>query len=148
MTTTAPTTVVNAFLKAFEDGDVDAALTFVHPDIVWRNPRLPAIRGKKLAAVVFSPLRGIVGFGVVTHHSSVDTPTPGRPVVRNERTDYLRVGGVETSFHVSGVFELADGLIIGWRDDFSWPSLFRGAFSKSPRPTDTQWLAPRDPGDW
>ncbi|AHI00276.1 limonene-1,2-epoxide hydrolase family protein [Kutzneria viridogrisea] len=126
MTDSAEDTVT-AFLAALEDLDVDRALSYAAPGIVYQNVPLPAARGIR---AVGGQLRAMakVGSGFEVRMHSI--ATKGTTVL-TERTDVLKVGPVAAEFWVCGTFEVHEGRITLWRDYFDWPtflfSWLRGA---------------------
>lgn len=117
-----PIEVVTAFLAAMEAGDADAAGALVHPDIVYVNVGLPAMRGAARVQKVLDLLRRPqMGFGVVVHSIAADGP-----IVLTERTDRIDVGRFRPQFWVWGRFDVADGKIILWRDSFDNVDIMRG----------------------
>lgn len=121
MTTTrsgemTPTQTVTALLAALEDLDVDAALTFCSPDVVYQNvPLKPAHGQREVGKVLRSMMKFANGFRV----DYINLAANG-PVVLTERTDVISVGPVAAGFWVCGTFEVHDGLITLWRDRFDW----------------------------
>jgi limonene-1,2-epoxide hydrolase len=109
-----PQQVVEQFLAAMEAGDADAAGALLHPEIVYINVGLPALRGSRRVQRVLDLLRRPqMGFGVVVHAIAAD----GNAVL-TERTDRLDIGRFQPQFWVWGRFDVADGKIILWRDSF------------------------------
>jgi limonene-1,2-epoxide hydrolase len=131
MTTQQVTTeieVVEAFLGALEQLDIDAAVALLDPAVVYQNVPLPAARG---IDAVEKQLRFLgrygKGFRVVHHNIAAN----GR-VVLTERTDILSLGPIDAAFWVCGTFEVRDGKITLWRDRFDFVDFtlawLRGAF--------------------
>jgi limonene-1,2-epoxide hydrolase len=117
-----PQEVVEAFLAALADGDVETAKALVDDDIEYVNVGLPAIRGRaqveKVADIFDKP---DVGFEVYLHAISADGPT-----VLTERTDVLLVKRMRVQFWVTGRFDVHDGKITLWRDAFDYIDVLRG----------------------
>ena len=113
---TEPIAVVEAFLAALEDLDIDAAVALLGPAIVYQNMPLPPARG---IAAVEKQLRGLgrfaSGFEARTHNIAANGP-----IVLTERTDVIEVGRFRPAFWVCGRFEVRDGLILEWRDYFDY----------------------------
>ena len=106
--------VVDRFLAALRDTDLDTAASLIDDHIVYENVGFSRLRGAQKVLKVFDlAQRPSFGFDVVTHRSAADGP-----VVLNERTDLLRFGRFQTTFWVCGVFEVHDGRITLWRDYF------------------------------
>ncbi|MGB3055112.1 MAG: limonene-1,2-epoxide hydrolase family protein [Acidimicrobiales bacterium] len=121
MTTTrsgemTPTQTVTALLAALEDLDVDAALTFCSPDVVYQNVPLKPARGQREVGKV---LRSMMKFANGFRVDYINLAANG-PVVLTERTDVISAGPVAAGFWVCGTFEVHDGLITLWRDRFDW----------------------------
>lgn len=114
-----PKSTVTSFLTALERGDVEGALTFVDPDVVYQNVPLRPARG---IAAVEKQLRLLtryrIGFEARVHHIAADGP-----VVLTERTDVLRSGAWDARFWVCGTFEVRDDRIVLWRDYFDWATV-------------------------
>lgn len=113
---TDPTAVVRAFLAALEDLDVDRALTYCSPDVIYQNVPLKPARGQRETAKV---LNTMMKYGNDFRVDYINVAANG-PVVLTERTDVLTVGPVAAGFWVCGTFEVHDGLITLWRDRFDW----------------------------
>ncbi|OWY59934.1 hypothetical protein B7486_71900 [cyanobacterium TDX16] len=117
-----PQAVVEAFLAALADGDVETAKALVADDIEYVNVGLPPIRGREQmekVADVFD--RPDFGFEVYLHAISADGPT-----VLTERTDVLLVKRMRVQFWVTGRFDVHDGKITLWRDAFDYVDVLRG----------------------
>lgn len=112
----SPIDVVRAFLDALEELDVDEALTYCAPDVVYQNVPLKPARGQReVAKVLKTMMRYAKGFRVDYINIAADGP-----VVLTERTDVITTGPVAAGFWVCGTFEVHDGLITLWRDRFDW----------------------------
>ncbi|MGR8921460.1 MAG: limonene-1,2-epoxide hydrolase family protein [Gammaproteobacteria bacterium] len=108
--------VVRAFLKGWDDLDVDACMAQVTDDMCYLNQPLEAIRGKdnvrKMIASIFEPadrcrfeLVNVFGF-----ENKVITE-------RVDRWDWSGSGTWELELKVCGMFELSfDGKIYEWRE--------------------------------
>src|SRR4051794_5395632 len=82
---TDPQAVVEAFLAALADTDLDAALDLVDDDLVYTNVGLPTIHGRAQLAKAFAAMeRPSAGFEVYLHAITADGA-----VVLTERTDVL-----------------------------------------------------------
>lgn len=126
---TAPATVVRAFLTALEALDLDAATALLDRDVVYENKSLPAVRGRDATRRVLAGLtRYATGFEVTTHRLAADGP-----VVLTERTDTLVLGRLRMAFWVCGTFEVVDGRIVLWRDYFDWAALTAALVAGSAR---------------
>ena len=110
--------VVRDFLGLLGDGDADAAVALLDPEVAWRNTGLPTVRGRRVAALLRDMERRRIGFEARMHHLACDGD-----VVLTDRTDVLRYGRFETEFWVCGTFDVRDGLIVLWDDHFSATNL-------------------------
>ncbi len=116
---------VRAFLKGWDDRDVDACMARVTDDMCYLNQPLEAIRGKdqvrRMIASIFEPAKR-VEFTLVNcfgHGNRVITE-------RVDRWDWSGSGTWEMELKVCGMFELTeDGRIYEWReyyDNAYWSS--------------------------
>jgi limonene-1,2-epoxide hydrolase len=107
---------VQTFLAALAASDVDRALSYCSPDIVYQNVPLPPARGiaefeKQMR--FFAKLAE--SFEVTTHHIAANGS-----IVLTERTDAFTLRGGRAAFWVCGTFEVKGGKITLWRDSFDW----------------------------
>ena len=107
--------VVEAFLRALEELDVDAALACCHADVTYQNVPLPPARGKAATAKQLRLLERCSGFQAITHHIAANDG-----VVLTERTDIIEMGRFKPAFWVCGTFVVRDGLIVSWTDRFDY----------------------------
>ncbi|MEW2355953.1 limonene-1,2-epoxide hydrolase family protein [Spirillospora sp. NPDC029432] len=113
------TATVTGFLAALEDLDIDRALTYADPEIVYQNVPLPPARGiKAFERQMRAMARYGTGFEARVHNIAADGGT-----VLTERTDALVIGSWRAEFWVCGTFEVRDGKIVLWRDYFDWPTV-------------------------
>jgi limonene-1,2-epoxide hydrolase len=117
-----PTEVVDAFIAAIEDMDLDRACGLLAENVSYENvPMLPIVGRAATHAV----LTGIMSKStrvewVVTRQLGVGN------VVVNERIDRFEIGSGWLELPVAGVFEVNDsGLITLWRDYFDLDSYVR-----------------------
>ncbi len=104
--------VVQNFLHALRDKDLDAAGDLLDDALLYENVGYSRLRGARKTMKIFAGLqRPSFGFDVRFHSIAVDGST-----VHTERTDALIVGPVRNNFWVCGVFEVRDGRITVWRD--------------------------------
>jgi limonene-1,2-epoxide hydrolase len=108
--------VVRAFLKGWDDLDVDACMAQVTENMCYLNQPLEAIRGKddvrKMIASIFAPAKRCK-FELVNVFGS------GNKVLteRVDRWDWTGSGTWELELKVCGMFELTfDGKIYEWRE--------------------------------
>ncbi|WFR71962.1 limonene-1,2-epoxide hydrolase family protein [Prescottella defluvii] len=127
----APTAVqvVEDFFAALGDMDVDRAVEYLDPDVVWQNTTLPTLRGLPAVrrALAFAN-RPSIRFGAEMQNIASDGTT-----VLTERFDTLFVGPLRSTFWVCGTFELHDGRITVWRDRFSWGNVAVGTVRATAR---------------
>jgi limonene-1,2-epoxide hydrolase len=117
-----PARVVENFLYALRDKDLDTADALLDDNVVYHNVGLPIIRGRKRTMKLFRGLnRRNAGFDVKIHRIA----TEGTSVL-NERTDMLIFGRFAPAFWVCGVFEVHDGRITLWRDYFDFWDILKG----------------------
>ena len=110
---------VTAFLSALEDLDVDRALTYADPKIVYQNVPLPPARGlEAFERQMCTMARYATGFEARVHRIAENGPT-----VLTERTDVIAINAWRTEFWVCGTFEVHDGKITLWRDYFDWTTV-------------------------
>ena len=122
VTVTEPQAVVEAFLAALADVDLDGAMALLADDVLYVNVGLPSIRGRARVTKVLKGLeRPNSGFEAYLHAISADGS-----VVLTERTDVIVVGGFRAQFWVVGRFDVHDGKITLWRDAFDFVDILRG----------------------
>ena len=85
---TGPTAVVREFLRALEDLDVDRAMAYTAPEVVYQNMPLPPARGHDAVA---RQLRTMARYGT-DFRAEIHNIASNRGVVLTERTDTLEVG--------------------------------------------------------
>jgi limonene-1,2-epoxide hydrolase len=111
-----PAAVVRSFLERLEALDLEGALGFADPEIVYHNKGLPPARGRaEVARQLGTFLRYANRFEARLHNLAADGP-----VVLTERTDVIGIGRVVAEFWVCGTFEVRDGRIVLWRDYFDY----------------------------
>ncbi|MDQ2651026.1 MAG: nuclear transport factor 2 family protein [Actinomycetota bacterium] len=115
-TARSATEVVEAFLRALEQLDIERAAALLHPDVTYQNVPLPPARGK---AATVKQLRFLEkycsGFQARNHNIAANGDT-----VLTERTDVIEVGRFSAEFWVCGTFEVRDGQVVLWRDYFDY----------------------------
>jgi limonene-1,2-epoxide hydrolase len=110
----APIDVVQAFLRALEDQDLDRASAYLAEDVVYQNVPLPADHGK---AAVLRTLKSFERF-VSSFEVRMKNIAERDGVVLTERVDILRGKFVFLDIWVCGTFEVKGGKITLWRDYF------------------------------
>ncbi|OBF15713.1 limonene-1,2-epoxide hydrolase family protein [Mycobacterium sp. ACS4331] len=122
LSTDTDVAVVEKFLFALRDKDLDTAGSLLDDDVIYQNVGFPTIRGRARTMKVFKGMeRDSFGFDVKFHRSVAEGGS-----VLNERTDALSVGRVRMQFWVCGVFEVRDGRITLWRDYFDLFAIAKG----------------------
>ncbi len=106
--------VVRRFLDLLAERRAEEAIALLADDVVWRNTRMPTMRGRRVVGMLRDMERRRIGFRVDMHHLAADGP-----IVLTERTDHLSKGRWRSSFWVCGTFEVHDGRITLWDDHFS-----------------------------
>lgn len=120
---TQPAQVVETFLYALQDADLDEAGAVIDDRIVYHNVGLPIIHGRDRVLKAMRAMdRPNVGFGVKIHRIATEGST-----VLNERTDALTFGRFHMQFWVCGVFEVHNGRITLWRDYFDFFDMIKAA---------------------
>lgn len=113
--------LVRSFLRYWDEGDIDAAFALMSNDIIYKNTGYPDAVGHDAVRKTLSALiDGSTPMSSVIH--AVAENTEG--VVMTERTDTLHHPRGAISFPVMGAFDVAGGLITGWRDYFD-ASIFK-----------------------
>lgn len=117
-----PRRVVEAFLAALAELDYDTALTHVAADVRYTNVPIGTVSGPDGIRGVLEPF-----FAPTLENEWVVTKVvvDGSTVVV-ERLDRHRLPGGWAELPVVGVFEVADGRIVDWRDYFDLRTLERG----------------------
>jgi limonene-1,2-epoxide hydrolase len=107
--------VVNAFMKAASSGDYDGMVQYLADDVEYQNMPIPApLTG--LQAVrdgLAAMMGGFQGSEWIVHREA-----ESGDLVFNERTDRFLRDGQWIDLPVAGVFQLAGGKIVLWRDYF------------------------------
>lgn len=112
--------IVESFLEALADEDLDTAAAALADDVVYQNVGMPTIYGRSATIGVFRRLAGRGAFDVKTHRIAADGSA-----VLTERTDALTFGPLRLQFWVCGVFEVHHGRITLWRDYFDFFDMFK-----------------------
>jgi limonene-1,2-epoxide hydrolase len=111
----AAAAVVDAFLAAINTNNLDAALAFMAPDVVYDNVPFSAVQGLDAVRAVLGPFMGpMIAIDWVVRRCAATGA-----VVMNERLDrFQRPDGSWLELAVAGVFEIHNGRITLWRDYF------------------------------
>ena len=110
----SPLAIVNAFIHALEQRDVDTALTFLTGDVEYDNVPMRKVFGHDGVRESLAPfLAGCSEIEWVIHHEAATGN-----VVMNERTDRFHLPHKWAEVQVVGLFVLRHGKIELWRDYF------------------------------
>jgi limonene-1,2-epoxide hydrolase len=113
----ANTDVIDQFVAAWAELDVDKIMRFFTDDAVYTNiPMDPPNVG---TAMIRQTLEGFMGMAEGIEfvvHNQGESEAGG--VVFNERTDRFLIKGEWAEGRVMGVFEMEGGKIKAWRDYF------------------------------
>lgn len=107
--------VVRAFLKGWDDRDVDACMAQCTDDMVYWNKPLPPLKGpdvRTMIASIFEPAKRVefILLNVFGHSNKVVTE-------RRDQWDWDGSGTWQLTLPVCGMFELTDdGKIYEWRE--------------------------------
>ena len=127
-TTTVATAqaVVEDFLQACCELDMDAALTMIDDNCVYQNVPFHTARGKKNVVKALQAMgKAMTEFDV----EMINIATNG-DVVMTERVDTLGGKFFRAKLPLMGVFVVKNGKITEWRDYFDWSMSF-GKFISS-----------------
>lgn len=123
------TDVVQAFLSALEQLDVEAVLALAAPDIRWENGGLTTSKDKAGFEKVLRMMADqLTRFEVQFR----DIHERGDGVVFTDRTDIAEGGGFFMNLPVRGEFRVRDGLITEWNDQFNWLSFGADVVKSAP----------------
>jgi limonene-1,2-epoxide hydrolase len=112
----APIDVVRAFIRAWNDNDIDRAHEFMAEDIFYHNVPMQPIFGRE-AARAFCDSFG-VGVRLFAHWEIVNIAASD-DVVLTERVDsFSGLDGKTISVPLMGSFRVANSKIVEWRDYF------------------------------
>jgi limonene-1,2-epoxide hydrolase len=108
--------IVNAFIAAWSERNVDKIMGFFTDDAVYSNvPIEPENRGKEAIRKAIDGFAGMASGIEFRIHQQAETP---QGTVLNERTDCFKLGEKWIELPVMGVFEFRGGKISAWRDYF------------------------------
>ena len=113
--------IVEDFVAAFKDQDVEAIMSFFTEDAVYHNmPGEPAIGIAAVRALIESyvPNATSIDWQILAIAETGST-------VLTERVDRFVFGEIQVAVPVMGAFEIRDGKISAWRDYFDLASLNR-----------------------
>lgn len=106
--------LVEDFVEAFNNRDVDAIMGFFTEDAIYHNmPMAPAQGTKAVRALI----DGFVNPAEKIDWEMLNISQAGSTVL-TERIDRFVLGGKEVALPVMGAFDIRDGKISAWRDYF------------------------------
>ena len=106
--------IIEAFVEAFNQKDVDRIMTFFTADAVYHNMPGEPVAGAaavRKAIESYVPTADSIDWEIVHASQAGDT-------VLTERIDRFVIGGKPVVLPVMGAFDLRDGKIAAWRDYF------------------------------
>lgn len=111
---TDPGELVESFCAAWEQHDVDAVLAYFAEGAVYHNIPMDPCEG------VDEIRTFLEGFFAMASSISflIHRQVAAGGIVMNERTDTIVMDGRTVALPVAGVFEVAEGRIVAWRDYF------------------------------
>lgn len=109
--------VVNDFCAAWATLDTDKLGSFLAEDAVFRMiESRPPVEGRD---AIIGGFKGFLATAKSARFEMVRSAVMGNTVM-NERIDHFDLGDNKMSFHITGLFYVADGKIKEWRD-YTWP---------------------------
>jgi limonene-1,2-epoxide hydrolase len=106
--------IIEAFVEAFNQKDVDRIMTFFTEDAVYHNMPAEPVAGTaavRKAIESYVPTASSIDWEIV-HAAQVGS------TVLTERIDRFVIGGKSVVLPVMGAFDLRQGKIAAWRDYF------------------------------
>jgi limonene-1,2-epoxide hydrolase len=118
----SPAETVNAFIRAIEAKDVDAAVAMASENVSYENMPMEPIVGRDAMA---KTLQGFLAPAGEVDWQILEQWEVGRTVI-NERLDRFQIGDGWIELPIAGVFKIDDdGKIALWRDYFDMGSYGR-----------------------
>ncbi len=127
---TTPLEIVRQFISLIETKEIDRALALLDPNISYENmPTKPVVGIDTVGKVLTGFLNPAskVDWRIISECATGDT-------VYNERLDRFLINGVWLDLPIAGVFKVANGKIVLWRDYFDM-STYMTQFSKIMKPS-------------
>jgi len=113
--TRSPEDVVTEFCARWTDPNPDELAEYFTEDGVYHNIPMDPVTGRATISAFIAEFTGMVDGIEFRVHRQVSNGN----LVFNERTDVMRFkDGRELPLPVAGVFEVAEGKIVAWRDYF------------------------------
>ena len=106
--------LIERFVDAFNERDVDRIMTFFTDDAVYHNMPMGPVQG---AEAVRGVIASYVGAATRIDWEILAISQTGSTVL-TERVDRFDFGGRRVILPVMGAFDLRDGKIAAWRDYF------------------------------
>ncbi|HJM28038.1 MAG: limonene-1,2-epoxide hydrolase family protein [Acidimicrobiales bacterium] len=111
--------IIRSFCEAWSNGDLDKIMGFFDESAVYHNiPMEPAEGLENIRTFI----EGFFAMATSIHFEIIHQVVEG-DVVMNERVDTLVMGENTIELPVAGIFELANGKIVKWRDYFDMGQL-------------------------
>ena len=107
--------IVEDFISAWGERDVDRVMGFFTPDAIYHNIPMEPLQGLDAIRGLIESFIGMASEIDWIVHSAAES-ADGR--VLTERTDRFLIGEKWVEAAVMGIFELRDGRISAWRDYF------------------------------
>lgn len=123
---TEPVEVVTAFLSAMERLDYDSASSFVSEDVTYTNMPLGETEGTVIGP---SGIRAVLEpffAPTIRNEWVIRSVAVSGTTVFVERLDRHLFAKGWAELPVTGVFEVAHGRIIAWREYFDWTTITNG----------------------
>lgn len=121
-----PADVVNRFIQAVEQLDLDHALSHLTEDVVYDNVPMGVVHGRDGVRATLAPFLGMFdAVEWVVHHQAA-SGNLDQGFVLNERLDRFRKGDRWLDLPVAGLFVVRHGQIALWRDYFDKETLLSG----------------------
>lgn len=117
--------LIERFVAAWQQPDIDALAGYFTDDAVYHNMPMRPVQGRDAIRAAFA---GILTPGTEASWEMVNIAAHGN-VVLTERVDRFVLNGRPVAIPVMGAFELRDGKISAWRDYFdlqTWQKQARG----------------------
>ncbi|MEE2776923.1 MAG: limonene-1,2-epoxide hydrolase family protein [Acidobacteriota bacterium] len=108
------TEIVESFLSAFNDKDLERIMSFFAPNAVYHNMPSDPTEGIEAIRTVIA---GYVGAASEIDWETLAIAQVGTTVL-TERVDNFVFGTSKVALPVMGAFEVRDGKIVAWRDYF------------------------------
>ncbi len=113
--------LIREFCAAWRQRDIPTLLAFFHPEAVYHNIPLPALRGvEEIRATLETFVTPAEEIDFEILHLAIRGP-----IVFTERIDRFTLAGKKVELPVAGVFEIEGGKIRAWRDYFDFQTWLR-----------------------